>query len=247
MDCKVKITAGAENGQEFTCAGPETYIGRSQRCVVRLSSPAVSFEHAVIQRVGDEFFVENLSANGTVLNNQRLTTRTRLKARDQIRIGDQTVIRVESLPAVAGGGSASRRLLLVILLIFMIFGGLGLVIWDPFADRSGYDWRYAYAKLDDFMNAEVQAGHMQQDMLTNFREAWRLEVTGSRVDAKKAWLGVHVEVSSYLARQPDKNITATHRTALARLLVHDKKSPVTATEDLQAALEQFVTQMQRRK
>jgi len=41
MDCTLKIIAGPEAGQEFVCAGPETYLGRSQRCVVRLSSGAL--------------------------------------------------------------------------------------------------------------------------------------------------------------------------------------------------------------
>ncbi|HVT80957.1 MAG TPA: FHA domain-containing protein [Phycisphaerae bacterium] len=247
MDCTLQIIAGPENGQVFTCAGPETYIGRSQRCIVRLSSPAASFEHAVIQRTGDEFFIENLSANGTLLNNQRLTARTRLKPRDQVRVGDDTVIRVESLPAVAGGGSASRRLLLVIVLVFMVFGGLGLVIWDPFADRTGYDWRYAYSSLDDFVKAEVQAGRMQPDTLTDFRAAWRIENTGNRADARRAWLEVRVAVSDYLARQQAKNVGAEHKAALVRMLTHDKKSPPPTLEDLQAALDQFVTQMQKRK
>ena len=104
------MISGLDAGQEFRCSALETAIGRSARCAVRLTSPSVSFEHAVILRSGDDFFLENLSANGTFLNNQRLTAKTRLRAKDQIRIGDDTVARVESVPSAAGGGGQAGRI-----------------------------------------------------------------------------------------------------------------------------------------
>src|ERR1043165_6273930 len=105
MDLTLKSLSGPEKDQQFPCAAPETFIGRSQRCAIRLSSPAISFEHALITRKGDEFFIENLSANGTLLNNQRLASnaqegRTRLRQKDPLQLGLDPVLRVESLPAV---------------------------------------------------------------------------------------------------------------------------------------------------
>src|ERR1051325_11585441 len=99
MSCTLKITAGPDTGQLHECTTDQTLLGRSPRCNIRLSSPAISFEHALISRTGDEFFIENLSAAGTFLNNQRLAARPRLRAKDQIRLGPDTILRVESLPA----------------------------------------------------------------------------------------------------------------------------------------------------
>lgn len=243
MDCTLKVTAGPENGQEFTCAGAETYIGRSQRCAVRLSSATISFEHAVVHRTGDEFFVENLSANGTWLNNQRLTARTRLKARDQIRVGDQTVLRVERIPATAGVASGSSRGLLILLLIVMLFGGTAFLVLYDDSGPVAQDWQHAYTQLQTMIDAEIAAGRMQPNTSNDFREAWRLEVAGAKVDAGKAWLAVHVAVSDYENRLNIKDISLQHRTALDRLLKRDPK--VLAPDEYQAALDQFVLRIQR--
>src|SRR5436305_1766650 len=127
MDLTLKSVAGPEKGQEFVCSGPETYLGRSQRCTIRLTSAAISFEHALISRQGDAFFIENLSANGTLLNNQRLggsatasgagaPAKTRLRQKDTIQLGPETVLHVESLPAAASGSSPKRWLLVALLL-----------------------------------------------------------------------------------------------------------------------------------
>jgi pSer/pThr/pTyr-binding forkhead associated (FHA) protein len=243
MDCTLKATDGPENGQEFTCAGAETYIGRSQRCAVRLASPTVSFEHVVVHRSGDEFFVENLSANGTWLNNQRLTARTRLKARDQIRIGDQTVLRVERIPAAAGVASGSSRGLLILLLIVMVFGATAFLVLYDDSGPAAQDWQHAYSQLQTMIDGEVAAGRMQPNTATDFREAWRLEVAGARTDAGKAWLAVHVAVSDYEKRLGIQDISLQHRTALDRLLNRDAR-PL-GPEEYQAALDQFVLRIQR--
>jgi FHA domain len=244
MDCTLKSIAGPENGQEFTAAGPETYIGRSQRCGVRLSSGTISFEHAVIHRAGDEFFIENLSANGTLLNNQRLSAKTRLKPRDQIRLGDQAILRVEKLPAVAGAGSGSRRALLVLLLVVMVFGGIAFLVLYNNSEPPAQDWQHAYVILQTLVDQEVAAGRLQPDTSANFREGWRMEVAGERASAFSKWLAVNVALSDYQARQGLQDVSASHKTALDHLLAHDKKSPAPTTEDLQAALDQFVTRIQ---
>jgi hypothetical protein len=217
MDCTLKIIAGPEAGQEYVCAGPETYLGRSQRCLVRLSSPSISFEHVLITRLGDDFFVENLSANGTVLNNERLLSKTRLRARDQIRLGTETVARVESLPAAAAAGT-SRRLLLA-----GLAGVLILVAAIVLSQESGgtSDLPARYRTVQAYVQEQVASGGMPQDVPPLLSEAWRLEMAGNRAEASKAWLKLHVRLDAW-----------------------DQTLP---PDDKRAALIQFVKEMERRR
>src|SRR4051812_9223772 len=108
MNCTLKIISGPEANQEFTLGGGESFVGRSQRCSVRLSSPSISYEHAVITRDADDYFIENLSANGTYINNERITARTRLRSKDRIRLSPEVSARVASLPTTAKNSSMRR-------------------------------------------------------------------------------------------------------------------------------------------
>lgn len=66
----------------------ESMIGRSKKCLVVLPDPYVSSEHVRIERTGEKFFAEDLkSANGTLLNGNRLERRTELKDGDRISLG----------------------------------------------------------------------------------------------------------------------------------------------------------------
>jgi predicted component of type VI protein secretion system len=193
MDCTLKIIAGPETGQEYVCAGPETYLGRSQRCAVRLSSPSVSFEHAVISRVGDDFFVENLSANGTVLNHERLAAKTRLRAKDQIRMGAETVARVEALPAAAAGGSGKRVLLAALVGVLILVAALVL------SQETGRtpDQRARYRTMQEYAQEEAAAGDLPQDVPALLAEAWRLQTGGDRAQAGKAWLTLQLRLDAW--------------------------------------------------
>jgi hypothetical protein len=217
MDCTLKIIAGPETGQEFVCSGPETYLGRSQRCALRLSNPSVSFEHVLITRVGEDFFVENLSANGTVLNNERLLAKTRLRAKDQIRIGPDTVARVESLPAAAAAG-LGRRLLLAVLA-----GGLILAAAIVLNQDSGgtTDLRAKYRTMQQYVQEQTTTGVMPQDVPALLSEAWRLETAGNRAQAAKTWLTLQLRLDAWDQTQPP--------------------------DDQRAALLRFVMEMERRR
>ncbi|HEY4330312.1 MAG TPA: FHA domain-containing protein [Phycisphaerae bacterium] len=205
MDCRIKIIAGPENGQEFVCAGPETYIGRSQRCAVRLTGSSVSFEHAVISRAGDDFFAENLSANGTWLNNERLTAKTRLRTRDQIRLGTggtgggETVIRIESLPAAATP-SSSRRWILVTFVILLV-ALLVVVIADPFSSDETKDWAKAYRTLLAFAQDQAEKRQLPAEIPGMMSEAWRLEAAGDHADAMTQWTRIYVILNDFDKRQ----------------------------------------------
>jgi hypothetical protein len=208
MDCTLKIIAGPETGQEFVCDAPETYLGRSQRCLVRLNSPSVSFEHALITRMGDEFYVENLSANGTVLNNERLLAKTRLRVKDQIRLGGETVVRVESLPLAAAAGS-SRRLLLAVLV-----GGLLLVAALVLSRESGRttDMSARYRAMQEYVQEQVASGSLPEDVAALMSDAWRLQSSGAAAQANQTWLKLQLRLDGLEATQgPDDKRAALMR------------------------------------
>ena len=208
MDCTLKIIAGPETGQEFLCAGPETYLGRSQRCVVRLNSPSVAFEHALITRVADEYFVENLSANGTVLNNERLAAKTRLRVKDQIRLGHETTVRVENLPLAAAAGSSRRMLLAVLVGVLILVAALVL------NHESGgtTDMSARYQKMQEYVQEQVATGGLPTDVAALMSDAWRLQTSGAAAQAGQTWLKLELRLDAWDQTQgPDDRRAALIR------------------------------------
>ncbi|MFN0110908.1 MAG: SpoIIE family protein phosphatase [Blastocatellia bacterium] len=82
-----------------------TTIGRSARNDLCVEDPFASRLHAEIRRRGDSFWISDLgSANGTLINDQRLTTQLQLNDRDIIRIGETEIEyseRADTAPARA--------------------------------------------------------------------------------------------------------------------------------------------------
>ena len=68
-------------------------VGRSEDADLRLNDSSVSRMHAVIDRTGAGFSVEDLdSVNGVWLNGDRVMGRTDLENRDRLMIGDFEII-----------------------------------------------------------------------------------------------------------------------------------------------------------
>jgi pSer/pThr/pTyr-binding forkhead associated (FHA) protein len=72
--------------------GGEALLGRGTDCQVQLPREHVSRRHAVIRPVGEQYEVENLSANGTRLNARMVESPTVLAAGDRIYIHDYVII-----------------------------------------------------------------------------------------------------------------------------------------------------------
>lgn len=80
---------GSSHTHELT--EPETLIGRSGPCHVRLVDKSTSREHCAISWEGDHYLVEDLqTTNGTRLNGKRVRS-GELSDGDQIQVG-QTLI-----------------------------------------------------------------------------------------------------------------------------------------------------------
>src|SRR6202043_1218647 len=80
--------------------GGDKFIpGRNRVGTIVVNAPAVSREHAVIRRIQDKFYIEDMkSRNGTFVNNKEVTTRTLLKDNDKIKICDNQLAFFENPP-----------------------------------------------------------------------------------------------------------------------------------------------------
>jgi pSer/pThr/pTyr-binding forkhead associated (FHA) protein len=75
--------------REISVAKTEFLIGRGGDCELRLSVPDVSRHHCMIRLSADEAVLEDLgSANGTLLNGQRVRSATTLRSGDLIQVGE---------------------------------------------------------------------------------------------------------------------------------------------------------------
>ena len=70
----------------------EVLLGRGTDCQIQLPREHISRRHAAIRPVGDDYELENLSANGTRLNATMIEAPTRLVAGDRLYIHDYVII-----------------------------------------------------------------------------------------------------------------------------------------------------------
>ena len=83
----VVVHRGANKGSRYLISEERTSIGRSPESEIFLDDVTVSRSHAVIERSGSTFALNDLgSLNGTYINNQSLKT-SPLTSGDEIQIG----------------------------------------------------------------------------------------------------------------------------------------------------------------
>lgn len=83
----VVVHRGANKGSRFLISEEHTSIGRSPESEIFLDDVTVSRAHAVIERIGSTFALNDLgSLNGTYINNQSLKSAP-LNCGDEIQIG----------------------------------------------------------------------------------------------------------------------------------------------------------------
>lgn len=100
---------GANQGTTMELVGEKIILGRSQDCGVVLNVPAVSREHAVIRRIADKYYIEDMkSRNGTFVNSKEVSTRTLLKHSDRIKVCDNLMVFNEQ-PSLAPLPAELRR------------------------------------------------------------------------------------------------------------------------------------------
>ncbi len=239
MDCLLKVIKGVESGMDFRASAGETVLGRSPRAHFRLTHPSVSFEHAVIIRNGDDYYVENLSSTGTLLNNTRIIGRIKLRAKDEIQLGPDTLIRVESTP----GSSApvhKRKLLIYATIALMAFV-LFILVADPFGESTdSFHWTTAYNQLLPFAQAEAASGNLPPEIPNLLREAWRSERAGDKKGAGKWYLRLQILLAKTNEKSQILQASNDYPHALESLANADPKSAPPDHDHLAAALHQFV-------
>jgi len=75
--------------REVPISKSEFLIGRGADCELRLAVPDVSRHHCLIRVSNDAATIEDLgSANGTLLNGQRVRSQTPLRSGDLLQVGE---------------------------------------------------------------------------------------------------------------------------------------------------------------
>ena len=91
MSPKLIGLTGPSKGMTVNLDENECSIGRAQTNQLCLTGDLVSRRHCVIRKVGDQFVVEDLSTNGTFVNNEPVKKRS-LEHFDQLTLGDSVFI-----------------------------------------------------------------------------------------------------------------------------------------------------------
>jgi serine/threonine protein kinase len=95
MSPQLVVIAGPDLGRTFPLAeGQPLQVGRSQSTVTQLNDPTVSRVHCEVEWDGAQAVVHNISTNGTLVNNEKVTEAT-LRHGDVIRVGN-TELRFQS-------------------------------------------------------------------------------------------------------------------------------------------------------
>lgn len=84
---KIQMMRDGHVVQEFVLRRGRITIGRRRNSDIQLDHPAVSGDHALIERIGRDVYLEDRdSTNGTRLNGKRLTKRQKLRFGDEIML-----------------------------------------------------------------------------------------------------------------------------------------------------------------
>lgn len=101
MPAHLVAVSGAHAGKQFPLTDTPCSFGRNPDNAIVVASARASRRHAEIRREGDGFVLYDLgSANGTMVNGQRITAPHRLRSSDLIEIGDETFRFEQPQPAL---------------------------------------------------------------------------------------------------------------------------------------------------
>jgi pSer/pThr/pTyr-binding forkhead associated (FHA) protein len=94
MNVRLIERGGEEKAvREIPVLKTEFLIGRGPDCELRLAVPDVSRHHCLIRVAADGTTIEDLgSANGTMLNGQRVRSQTPLRSGDLLQVGESQFV-----------------------------------------------------------------------------------------------------------------------------------------------------------
>jgi serine phosphatase RsbU (regulator of sigma subunit)/pSer/pThr/pTyr-binding forkhead associated (FHA) protein len=95
----LEFVKGVHQGTRKDLVGDRIVFGRSDGCQVVINTPSVSREHAMIRKIGDVYYIEDMgSRNGTEVNNVKIKARTALKDGNEITICGNSFVFYEAAP-----------------------------------------------------------------------------------------------------------------------------------------------------
>lgn len=105
MITKLIVATGKSAGRSISIKKNTLLIGRAEECDVRPLSEDVSRRHAAVHVGPADVWVEDLgSRNGTFVNGNRITAKTKVVSGDLIRVGALELTVSCTEPAAQGGG-----------------------------------------------------------------------------------------------------------------------------------------------
>src|SRR6188472_4284700 len=112
MKLKLIVLAGAKEGLEIPLKKDKFLIGRAKECALRAGSEAISRRHCAIIRRESGYTVRDLgSRNGTLVNDEKISSEVPLKDGDELRVGPLKfrVAAAESKDAAAAPAAESSK------------------------------------------------------------------------------------------------------------------------------------------
>lgn len=239
MECVIRVIDGPDRGLVHSLAPGETLIGRGERADLRLTAADVSYEHAVITRDGDEYIIQNLSANGTFIDGAKVNGQTRVRPNDRLTLSPQTVLRLER--AEGGGGLAASKGLLWSLVAVLVVAACVVLIWNPLrSDPPVDDWNRAYHYISDWTTREASARRLPAETPGTFADAWRADQARDYARSQKAWVKMQLILESVEDRRRLAELSSSHPDALQTMLNAQTEPSSSDNQQLAAALMQFV-------
>lgn len=111
---KLVIIEGPGEGQEFSFYEGAQTIGRSSVNPIVIDEESVSGQHAQLELRQDEVTIYDLvSTNGTFVNDERITDRTKLKPGDRLKIGSNVVLEVHAPEPIIPSNSPSETVAMI--------------------------------------------------------------------------------------------------------------------------------------
>jgi hypothetical protein len=183
-------------GQEFPLTQAPFTIGRQPDCTVVLADPQVSRQHATITFQAGRYIVQDLgSANGTYINERRITAPQALRDGDQLRLGNtifdvrlavggvpptvygQPAAAYAAVPEQAAGRQISTGMIVGLLLTAIVAVGLIIAVLLLLLNRRGGELAVTILSPSDGAQIATGGQLVLQASATGPKDITRLEMS----------------------------------------------------------------------
>jgi hypothetical protein len=186
------VTKGADEGKTFRIDEGRCSLGRSPGNTIVLRDETVAWEHALVREDGGRLVLQNLSAAGTRVRGNRVTTEVRLGSTTEVQLSEQCAVRVQQ--RLEGGPRRITALTVALLVVLglIVVGAVTAVVVVQTAPpatppMTEAHWRQGYNRLEARLAEWSARGWFPAEAVVEFREAWRLEQAQNLPAANEKW------------------------------------------------------------